>query len=87
MSRYTIDSNGGLALKIPNAFNPQRGATIIYSIGDQGVEYLIKEIEAAKTIMLEDKIVDWLLDKKPTIFDKKTLIIATGEQECLMEVQ
>lgn len=50
-------------------------------------EYLIKEIEAAKAIMLEDKIVDWLLDKKPTIFDKKTLIIATGEQECLMEVQ
>lgn len=33
LSRYTIDSNGGLALKIPNAFNPQRGATIIYSIG------------------------------------------------------
>ena len=77
LSRYTIDNDGCVALKIPNAFEPNQGATIVYRIGDQGVAYLIKEIEAAKAVMLEDKIVDWLLDKKPTIFDKKTLIIAT----------
>lgn len=77
LSRYTIDSDGSVALKMPNVFGPQGGATTVYRIGDQGVAYLIKEIEAAKAVMLEDKIVDWLLDKKPTIFDKKTLIIAT----------
>lgn len=77
LSRYTIDNDGCVALKIPNAFEPNQGATIVYRIGDQGVAYLIKEIEAAKAVMLEDKIADWLLDKKPTIFDKKTLIIAT----------
>lgn len=77
LSRYTIDNDGCVALKMPNVFGPQGGATTVYTIGDQGVEYLIKEIEAAKAVMLEDKIVDWLLDRKPTIFDKKTLIIAT----------
>lgn len=76
LSRYTIDNDGCVALKMPSVFGPTGGA-IVYRIGDQGVEYLIKEIEAAKAVMLEDKIVDWLLDKKPTIFDKKTLIIAT----------
>ena len=77
LSRYTVNSEGDLALKLPNAFNPQANTTIIYNIGDQGVEYFIKEIEAAKAVTLEAKVVDWLLDRKPTIFDKKTLIIAT----------
>lgn len=77
LSRYTINSDGDLALKIVNAFASQPDTTIVYNIGDQGVEYFIKEVEAAKAVMLEDTVVDWLLDRKPTIFDKKTLIIAT----------
>jgi len=77
LSRYTISSDGMLALKILNAFEPQGGPTIVYNVGDQGVEYFIKEIKEAKAVMLEDKVVDWLLDKNPTLFDKKTLIIAT----------
>lgn len=77
LSRYTINSDGDLALKIVNAFAPQADTTIVYNIGDQGVEYFIKEVEAAKAVMLEDTVVDWLLDRKPTIFDGKTLIIAT----------
>lgn len=81
LSRYTINSDGTLALKILNAFEPKCGATIVYNVGDQGVEYFIKEIEEAKAVMLEDKVVDWLLDKKPTIFDKKTLIIATEKED------
>lgn len=76
LSKYTINSDGDLALKFVNAFGPQH-RTIVYNIGDQGVEQLTKKIEDAKAIMIEDKVVDWLLDKKPTIFDKKTLIIAT----------
>lgn len=77
LSRYTINSDGDLALKIVNAFAPTMNTTIVYNIGDQGVEYFIKEVEEAKAVMIEDKVVDWLLDRKPTIFDKKTLIIAT----------
>ena len=77
LSRYTINSDGDLALKIVNAFAPQANTTIVYNIGDQGVEYFIKEVEAAKAVTLEDTVVDWLLDRKPTIFDGKTLIIAT----------
>lgn len=77
LSRYTINSDGDLALKIVNAFAPQADTTIVYNIGDQGVEYFIKEVEATKAVMLEDTVVDWLLDRKPTIFDGKTLIIAT----------
>lgn len=77
LSRYTINSDGDLALKIVNAFAPTMNTTIVYNIGDQGVEYFIKEVEAAKAVMLEDTVVDWLLDRKPTIFDGKTLIIAT----------
>lgn len=75
LSRYTINSDGDLALKIIIA--PTMNTTIVYNIGDQGVEYFIKEVEAAKAVMLEDTVVDWLLDRKPTIFDGKTLIIAT----------
>lgn len=82
LSRYTINSDGDVVLKMSNVFGPLGAAkTIVYNIRDQGVEYLIKEIEAAKAVMLEDKVVDWLLDKKPTIFDKKTLIIAATEKE------
>lgn len=81
LSRYTINSDGDLALKIFNAFAPQTDTTIVYNIGDQGVEYFIKEVEAAKAIMLEEEVVDWLLDKKPTIFDGKTLIIATEKED------
>lgn len=77
LSRYTINSDGDLSLKIVNAFAPRSGDIIVYNIGDQGVEYFIKEVEAAKAVMLEDTVVDWLLDRKPTIFDGKTLIIAT----------
>lgn len=76
LSRYTINSEGDLSLKILNVFGPQNN-TVVYNVGDQGVEYFIKEIENAKAVTLEAKVVDWLLDKKPTIFDKKTLIIAT----------
>lgn len=76
LSRYTVNSEGDLSLKILNAFGPQNN-TVVYNVGDQGVEYFIKEIENAKAVTLEAKVVDWLLDKKPTIFDKKTLIIAT----------
>lgn len=76
LSKYTINSDGDLALKFVNVYGPQH-KTIVYNIGDQGVEYFIKEVEAAKAVMLEDKVVDWLLDRKPTIFDGKTLIIAT----------
>ena len=81
LSRYTINSEGELALKIVNAFAPRADTTIVYNIGDQGVEYFIKEVEAAKAVMLEDIVVDWLLDRKPTIFDGKTLIIAATEKE------
>ena len=77
LSIYTINSEGDLSLKIVNAFAPRSGDIIVYNIGDQGVEYFIKEVEAAKAVMLEDTVVDWLLDRKPTIFDGKTLIIAT----------
>ena len=41
LSRYTIDSDGVLALKIFNAFGPQNN-TVVYNVGDQGVEYFIK---------------------------------------------
>lgn len=81
LSRYTINSEGELALKIFNAFAPRPDTTIVYNIGDQGVEYFIKEVEAAKAVMLEDIVVDWLLDRKPTIFDGKTLIIATEKED------
>lgn len=76
LSKYTINSDGDLALKFVNVYGPQN-KTIVYNIGDQGVEQLTKKIEEAKAVMIEDKVVDWLLDRKPTIFDKKTLIIAT----------
>lgn len=76
LSKYTINSDGNLALKFVNVYGPGH-KTIVYNIGNEGVEQLTKKIEAAKAVMLEDKVVDWLLDKKPTIFDKKTLIIAT----------
>ncbi len=81
LSRYTINSDGDLSLKILNAFAPQSGTSIVYNIGDQGVEYFIKEVEAAKAVMLEEKVVDWLIDRKPTIFDGKTLIIATENKD------
>lgn len=81
LSRYTINSDGDLALKIVNAFAPTMNTTIVYNIGDQGVEYFIKEVEAAKAVMLEDTVVDWLLDRKPIIFDGKTLIIATENKD------
>ena len=81
LSRYTINSDGDLALKIVNAFASRPDTTIVYNIGDQGVEYFIKEVEAAKAVMLEDTVVDWLLDRKPTIFDGKTLIIATENKD------
>lgn len=80
LSKYTINSNGNLALKFVNVYGPGH-KTLVYSIGDEGVEQLTKKIEAAKAIMIEDKVVDWLLDKKPTIFDKKTIIIATENKD------
>ena len=81
LSRYTINSEGDLSLKIVNDFAPRLGGIIVYNVGDQGVEYFIKEVEAAKAVMLEDTVVDWLLDRKPTIFDGKTLIIATEKED------
>jgi len=78
LSKYTIN-DGILCLKLFNAFGP-KNSTVCYNVGDQGAEYFIKEIEAAKAVVLEAKVVDWLLDKKPTIFDGKELII-TKENE------
>ncbi len=63
LSKYTINSDGDLALKFVNVYGPQH-RTIVYNIGVEGVEHLIKKIEAAKAVMLEDKVIDWLLDKK-----------------------
>jgi hypothetical protein len=79
LSRYTINSEGDLSLKIINVIGMNN--SIVYNVGDQGVEYFIKEVEAAKAVMLEEEVVDWLLDRKPTIFDGKTLIIATEKED------
>lgn len=80
LSKYTINSDGDLSLELFNAFGP-KNSTVVYNVGDQGVEYVIKEIEVAKAVVLKDKVVDWLLDRKPTIFDKKRLIIATENKD------
>lgn len=85
LSKYTIN-DGVLCLRLFNAFGP-KNSTVCYNVGDQGVEYFIKEIKAAKAVVLEEKVVDWLLDKKPTIFDGKELILAKEKQECLMAAQ
>jgi len=74
LSKYTIN-DGILCLKLFNAFGP-KNSTVCYNVGDQGAEYVIKEIKAAKAVVLEEKVVDWLLDKNPTIFDGKNLILA-----------
>ena len=80
LSRYTINRKGELSLKIFNTFDPQYKSAVCYEVNAQGRESFIKEIEEAKAVMLEEKVVDWVLDRQPTIFDGKTLIIATESE-------
>ena len=83
-----------MKLSVSNiAWSPERDETVLILLkkhGFSGVEIAptrlfpeapYDKIEEAKAVMLEDKVVDWLLDKKPTIFDKKTLIIATEKED------
>ena len=80
LSRYTVH-DGELSLKVISAFAPAAGAPFYYGVNAQGREYLIKEVEQAKAVMLTESVVNWILDRQPTIFDGKTLIIATESED------
>jgi hypothetical protein len=71
LTNFTIDNDGDLYLRLEVGYICE-----IKKLTECTIPSFIKDvINAVHGVELDKKLAEWLLDKEPTIFDKKEVII------------
>lgn len=75
LRQFVIDDDGDLCLKLEIGHICE-----IKKIAEPTIPSFIKDVKnAVHGVELDKKLAEWLLDKEPTIFDKKEVVIVADK--------